>query len=79
MRTLAPPTLGAEPRRTSQTTAGKAPLRLSNDPVYLGHKVISSEESHLTMTEALKSLQAGKWEAAKERELKQLEEYGVYE
>lgn len=31
------------------------------------------------MTEALSTSQAAKWEAAKARELEQLERYGVYE
>jgi len=44
-------------RRSTRATAGKAPLRLSDDPAYLRTQSSSHtpDETHLTMTEALKT------------------------
>ena len=61
-----------QPRRTQRSNAGKASLRLKEDPTWLGTQAPSSapEETHLTMTEALAT------QAAKKRELEQV--WGIW-
>ena len=54
-------------RRTSRTTAGKAAVRLG------------SEDSYLTIQQALVSDDRDKWQIAAQRELAMLEKYDVYE
>jgi len=49
-------------RCSTRTTAGKAPLRLADNPAYLGKQSSSytPDETHLKMTKALRILQANK-------------------
>jgi len=54
-------------RRTTHTTTGKAPVKLG------------SEESHLTIQQALVSDDRDKWQIAAQRELAMLEKQDVYE
>ena len=67
-RHLQPPEL----RRSQRSTAGKAPVRLENDPRYTG------AESHLTIDQALSSPKAHLWEEAMHWELTLLDKYQVY-
>jgi len=75
-----PPTEHSCPVRT---TAGKAPIRLAQDPKYTqgGSRINPTppNESHKTITQTLESSTAAKWQAAMQRELGLLAKYGVYE
>ena len=68
-----PGIIAAAPRRSTRTTAGKAPLQLSDDLRY------TSEETHLTVVQALASPQAQQWQQTMHRELTLLEKYGIFE
>ena len=65
-------------RQSTRSTAGKPPVRLTDDPAYTGIQPADAE-AHLTIAEALASPDASKWQQATQRELDQLERYGVYE
>ena len=70
----------AAPRRSTRSTAGIPPVRLTDDPAYTGIQTTTPDaEANLTLAEALASPDASKWQQATQRELDQLERYGVYE
>ena len=60
-----------ELRRSQRSTAGKASIRLGEDPRYTG-------ETYLTIAQALESTKSHLWKEAMQRELALLDKYGVY-
>lgn len=79
LRPVSPTPAPVAPRRFTRPTAGKAPVRLTDDSTYTGIQPIPDAEANLTIANALASADASKWQQATQRELDQLERYGVYE
>ena len=74
------PAAPAGPRRSTRSTAGIPPVRLTDDPAYTGIQPTTPDaEANLTIAEALASPETAKWQQAMQRELEQLQRYSVYE
>ena len=70
----------AAPQRSTRSTAGIPPVRLTEDPAYTGIQLTTPDaEPNLTIAEALASPDAFQWQQAIQREPDQLERYEVYE